>query len=110
MIFYLLSEESTLDSDSLRNNKKLEKIIKLRIKYKLKLFILLTHSDTYCNKVKNTEKDWEISCETALNNNKNSLLNYLNKLIIEDNKSDFIMTENDIFYFDESVERNIKGM
>ena len=39
MIFYLLSEEKLLDSDSLRNNKKLEKIIELRVKYKLQLLI-----------------------------------------------------------------------
>ena len=100
MIFYLLSEEKLLDSDSLRNNKKLEKIIELRVKYKLQILILLTHSDTYCNNVKNSEEenDWKKICEVHLNNNKNNLMDYINKLIQNKYKSDFIIKENDIIH------------
>ena len=48
MLIYIISEESSLDSASLRDNKKLKRILELRIKYKIPLFILLTNADTYC--------------------------------------------------------------
>lgn len=57
MLVYLISEESTLDADSLRKNEKIKSLIQLKLKYKFPFLILLTHSDTYCNKVKNNEKE-----------------------------------------------------
>ena len=45
----------------------------MRMKYKSKLIILLTHSDTYCEKIKK-EKDWKNLCRDSLNDNKNDLL------------------------------------
>jgi len=97
IIFYILSEENTLDANSLRNNKKLEKIIEMRMKYKSKLIILLTHSDTYCDKIKK-EKEWKNLCKKSLNDNKNYLLKHMNQLVKEKYKSDFIMNENDVFH------------
>ena len=97
IIFYILSEENTLDANSLRNNKKLEKIIEMRMKYKSKLIILLTHSDTYCDKIKK-ENDWKNLCKKSLNDNKNYLLDHANQLVKEKYKSDFKMNENDVFH------------
>ena len=97
IIFYILSEENTLDANSLRNNKKLEKIIEMRMKYKSKLIILLTHSDTYCDKIKK-ENEWKNLCKKSLNDNKNNLLKHMNQLVTEKYKSNFIMNENDVFH------------
>ena len=97
IIFYILSEENTLDANSLGNNKKLEKIIEMRMKYKSKLIILLTHSDTYCDKIKK-ENEWKNLCKKSLNDNKNYLLKHMNQLVTEKYKSNFIMNENDVFH------------
>ena len=89
MLFYIISEESTLASDSLGDNKKLENIIELKIKYKIPLFILLTNADNYCKKVRSQDdENWKQICKNSINNNKNNLLSYINK-VIEKNKIDF---------------------
>lgn len=69
----------------------------MRMKYKSKLIILLTHSDTYCEKIKK-EKDWKNLCRDSLNDNKNDLLKHINQLVTEKYKSNFIMNENDVFH------------
>ena len=89
MLFYIISEESTLASDSLGDNKKLENIIELKINYKIPLFILLTNADNYCKKVRSQDdENWKQICKNSINNNKNNLLSYINK-VIEKNKIDF---------------------
>lgn len=93
----MIDEKKTLDSDSIRNNKKLETLINLRLDYKIPLLILLTHSDNYCDEVKKTEKDWKNICKNAFDQNKKNLLDYLNEQI-KKKKSDFIMNENDIIH------------
>ena len=50
ILIYIMSEEKTLDTDSLKNNENLEKIIESLARYKIPLFILLTYSDKYCIK------------------------------------------------------------
>ena len=102
MLFYIISEESTLASDSLGDNKKLENIIELKIKYKIPLFILLTNADLYCKKVRSQDNEnWKQTCKDNINNNKNNLLSYINKQI-EKNKLDFKTDinefENDIIH------------
>ena len=47
-----MAERQPLDNDSLKNNKNLENLIKMKIKYNIPLLILLTHSDNYCDEVK----------------------------------------------------------
>ena len=69
----------------------------MRMKYKSKLIILLTHSDTYCEKIKK-EKDWKKLCRDSLNDNKNDLLKHMNQIVTEKYKSNFIMNENDVFH------------
>ena len=95
MFIYLISEESILDSDSIRNNKKLESLIKLRNKYKIPILILLTHSDDYCDKVKKNDDNWKNICKEQINNNKKNLLNYINQEIGEKN---FKLNENKIIH------------
>ena len=67
------------------------------MKYKSKLIILLTHSDTYCEKIKK-ETDWKNLCRDSLNDNKNDLLKHMNQIVTEKYKSNFIMNENDVFH------------
>ena len=82
MLFYIISEESTLASDSLEDNKNLGSIIELKIKYKIPLFILLTHSDTYCKKVySQDDENWKQICKNNINSNKINLLSYIKKQI-----------------------------
>ena len=95
MFIYLISEESILDSDSIRNNNKLESLIKLRNKYKIPILILLTHSDDYCDKVKKNDDNWKNICKEHINNNKKNLLNYINQEIGEKN---FKLNENKIIH------------
>ena len=63
------------------------------MKYKLKLIILLTHSDTYCDKIKK-EKDWKNLCKISLDNNKINLLEFINELVTQKYNSNFMMSEN----------------
>lgn len=82
MIIYVLSEEAVLDLDDMENNENLKYILFLKIKYKLPLIILLTHSDGYCRKVKETdEQNWKQICQLKLEKNKNDLCDWLNKTI-----------------------------
>ena len=97
MLIYLIDERKGIDSDILRYNKSLEKIMKLKVKYNMPILILLTHVDNYCEEVKNCEKNWKYICKKAINNNKNILLSYINELLIK-NKSNFKFNENDIMH------------
>ena len=87
-----------MDADSLRLNKKLEILIELRLKYKIPLIILLTHSDDYCDKVKKRDKNWKTICKSHINENKKKLFNYVNDLIESKYKSNYKMNENDIMH------------
>ena len=96
MLIYIISEESSLDSASLRDNKKLKRILELRIKYKIPLFILLTNADTYCKKVRSeNDENWEEICKNTINNNKKNLLEFI-KQQIEEYKLDFKTDENEV--------------
>ena len=96
MLIYIMDERKTLDSDSIRNNKNLKTLIKLRLDYKIPLLILLTHSDNYCDEVKKTEKNWKEICKSIIINNKKVLLKYINEELIGENT--FKMEEKDIIH------------
>ena len=96
-LIYLIDESREIDSDILRNNKSLEKIIELKLKYNMPILILLTQVDIYLEIVKRNENDWKNICKKKINNNKNILLSYINELIIK-NKSNFKFSENDIMH------------
>ena len=103
MLIYLINEESVLNDDSLRSNNKLKKLIEIKAKYKIPFLILLTHSDTYCEKVKNdNEEEWQEICKEHLKSNKNNCLSHINGIIeqlSESNSSSILkMNENDIFH------------
>ena len=99
MFVYLINEENNLDKDDMNNNKNLNKLIELRNKYKISLLILLTHSDTYCDKVKKeNNNNWKQICKENIENNKKNILKYINGIIKTLHKSDFKMEENDIFH------------
>jgi len=83
MLIYIMDERKTLDTDSLKNNIKLEALIKLRLNYKIPLLILLTHSDNYCDEIKKTEKNWKDICQKNIKKNKEDLLNHINNNIIK---------------------------
>ena len=78
-----MDERKTLDADSLKNNKKLESLIKLKLNYKIPLLILLTHSDNYCDEIKKTEKNWKEICTKNIKRNKEDLLGHINNSIIK---------------------------
>ena len=101
ILIYLISEESTLDADSLRNNDKLEILIKIRLKYKIPILFLLSHADTYCDKVKkDNNDDWESICEEHINDNKKNFLTYINELIVKlsEPNTNLKLDENDILH------------
>ena len=95
MFIYLIKEDSIFTSKSLEN-KILQELIKLRIKYKIQLLVLLTHGDTYCDTVKKDDKSWKEICKKTLEDNKKKLLDYLNSEIKKYDKNNFQMQENDI--------------
>ena len=78
----------------MKNNKKLETLIKLKLDYKIPLLILLTHFDNYCDEIKKTEPDWKNICKESLEKNKEDLLNYIKKELIK--SKDFEFNEDDI--------------
>ena len=83
----------------MKNYKKLETLIELRLKYKIPILILLTHFDNYCNEIKKTEKDWKEICNDNLYKNKKDLLNYINEVIIKKKyKQDLEFSEDDILH------------
>ena len=98
MLIYIIDERKPLDSDSLKDNKKLESLIKLRLKYKIPLLILLTHADNYCDEVKKTDKNWEKTCKDIINKNRINLLSYVNGLVEKENKGYFKMKEDDVMH------------
>ena len=95
-----MSEEKELDTDSLKNNHNLEKLIELKIKYKIPLIILLTHSDLFCEKIKKEKRDnWRSIYKEKINANKNNLLNNANDLIKKiDKESNYTINEKDIIH------------
>ena len=96
MFIYLIKEDSIFTSKSLEN-KILQELIKLRIKYKIQLLVLLTHADTYCNIVKaDGNEKWKETCKKNIEDNKKKLLDYLNSEIKKYDKNNFQMQENDI--------------
>ena len=98
ILIYVIAERQQLDARALRKNKKLEEIINMRLKYKIPIIILLTHSDNYCEEVKKSNNnDWKNICKTNIINNKTNLLEYINE-IEKKNHSDLKTEENDILH------------
>ena len=98
ILIYVIDERQQLDARALRKNKKLEEIINMRLKYKIPIIILLTHSDNYCEEVKKSNNnDWKNICKTNIINNKTNLLEYINE-IEKKNQSDLKTEENDILH------------
>ena len=83
----------------MKNNQKLETLIKLRLQYKIPILILLTHFDNYCDEIKKTEKDWKEICNDNLYKNKKDLLDYINEDIIKKKyKQEFEFSRDDILH------------
>lgn len=80
----------------MKNNKKLETLIDLKIKYKIPILILLTDFDNYCDEIKKTEPDWKNICSESLAKNKEDLLDYINNVIIKKRNLEF--NEDDILH------------
>ena len=99
MFVYLIKEDSKLDRDALKNNKKLQNLIQLRVKYKISLLILLTQSNIYCTKIKRDDKDWKKNWKIAIETNKTTLLNDINEIIKKENNSNFLLEESNILHF-----------
>ena len=78
------------------NNPKLKKLIKLKTKYKIPLLILLTHCDNYCYEIKKADKNWKNIFKNDIAKNKIYLIDYINNLIVNKYKTNYIMKENDI--------------
>ena len=96
MFIYLIKEDKEFTSKSLEN-KLLQELIKLRIKYKIQILILLTHADTYCNIVKaDGNEKWKETCKEKIEGNKKILLDYLNSEIKKYDINNFQIQENDI--------------
>ena len=98
MLIYLIDERSNLNADVMRDNEKLKILIKLRLDYHIPLLILLTHSDNYCDEVKDQDKNWKEICKKTLQENKNNLLNYINNTITIEYKSNLVIKEDDIIH------------
>ena len=104
MLIYIIDERSVLDSDSIGNNEKLKTLLNLRRDYKIPLLILLTHSDNYCEEVKNRENEWKETCKNTINDNKNNLLKFINE-------NNYNIGENDIMHIvlvEEKVEMTLE--
>ena len=78
------------------NNPKLNNLIGLKTNYKIPLLILLTHCDNYCDELKKGEKDWKNIFKNDIAKNKIYLIDYINNLIVNKYKTNYIMKENDI--------------
>ena len=104
MLIYIIAERSVLDSNSIGNNEKLKTLLNLRRDYKIPLLILLTHSDNYCEEVKNRENEWKETCKKTINDNKNNLLKFINE-------NNYNIGENDIMHIvlvEEKVEMTLE--
>ena len=104
MLIYIIDERSVLDSNSIGNNEKLKTLLNLRRDYKIPLLILLTHSDNYCEEVKNRENEWKETCKKTINDNKNNLLKFINE-------NNYNIGENDIMHIvlvEEKVEMTLE--
>ena len=104
MLIYIIDERRGLDSDSIGNNEKLKTLLNLRRDYKIPLLILLTHSDNYCEEVKNRENEWKETCKKTINDNKNNLLKFINE-------NNYNIGENDIMHIvlvEEKVEMTLE--
>ena len=100
MLIYIIDERKQLDADAIRKNDKLKILIRLRLKYKIPFLILLTHSDDCCDALKKSPENknkWKKISKEQIDKNKINLLEYINKIIKEDN-SDYEMDENDIIH------------
>ena len=95
MLIYIISEENIL---SLKDHRKLKELVKLRIKYKIPLLIILTNSDNYCNKVKQSSDEWKTICKKNINNNKEILINYINEQIKKVGGNNFKIEESNIIH------------
>ena len=98
ILIYLIDERTNLNADVMKKNEKLKILIKLRFDYNIPLVILLTHSDNYCDEVKGQDENWKEICKKNLQENKNNLLNYINNIIKEEYKSNFIIREDNIIH------------
>ena len=98
MIFYIINEEKELDSNDMDKNNNLKYILSLKLKYKIPLIILLTHSDVYCHKVKKDNENWKKVCESKFKKNKNNLLNWLNEIIEKKFELDDKIKEEEIIH------------
>ena len=104
MLIYIIDERSGLDSDSIGNNEKLKTLLNLRRDYKIPLLILLTHSDNYCEEVKNRENEWKETCKKTINDNKSNLIKFINE-------NNYNIGENDIMHIvlvEEKVEMTLE--
>jgi len=100
MLIYIIDERKQLDADAIRKNDKLKILIRLRLKYKIPFLILLTHSDDCCDALKKSPENknkWKKISKEQIDKNKINLLEYINKIIKEDN-GDYEMDENDIIH------------
>ena len=96
MLIYIIDERSVLDSK--------KTLLNLRRDYKIPLLILLTHSDNYCEEVKNRENEWKETCKNTINDNKNNLLKFINE-------NNYNIGENDIMHIvlvEEKVEMTLE--
>jgi len=99
MLIYVMDERKTLDTDSIKNNKKLKELIELRLNYKIPFLILLTHSDNYADELRKAEKDWKNIWEKNINRNTKELIAYINNdLINKEYNSEFKIKEEDILH------------
>ena len=104
MLIYIIAERSVLGSDSIGNNEKLKTLLNLRRDYKIPLLILLTHSDNYCEEVKNRENEWKEICKKTINDNKSNLIKFINE-------NNYNIGENDIMHIvlvEEKVEMTLE--
>ena len=102
MLIYIIDERSVLDSNSIKNKKKLKTLLNLRRDYKIPLLILLTHSDNYCEEVKYRENEWKEICKKTINDNKSNLLKFINE-------NNYNIGENDIMHI-VLVEEKVKNL
>ena len=106
MLIYIMDERRALDSDSIGNNENLIELLNLTKDYKIRLIILLTHSDNYCEEIKKTERDWKEICIKTINDNKSNLLKFIN-----DPMNNYNIGENDIMHIvlvEEKVEMTLE--
>ena len=98
LLIYVMDERKELDADSMKNNKKLQSLVRLRLDYKIPLLIVLTHFDNYCDEIKKTESNWKDTCFETLEKNKDNLLEFINKNLIKEVEQDSKFNGDDIIH------------